>query len=342
MSKIAFLLTLLVTVLVGLLPAAPAQAQAGRTFLSATGSDSNNCTNVTSPCRHLAAAYAATAPNGEIYVLDPANYGSLTITHGVSIEGHGWASIAPVSGGNAITINANPGDAINIIGVVLDGTALANTTGIVFNSGGSLTVADSVIRNFGVTGLYINPTSTSLNLLISNTQVLDNPTVGIDLAPPPGGYFLATLDRVTANNNGYGIFINGGVFFAIDRTTVNSNNYGIYMTNASGALQVEGTITNSIISSNSTNGITAVSPGSRGVSVSIKDSSVSNHAVSEGLVGISVANNCSVFLSQSLIANNITGIAISGNGVVRSAGNNDISNNNTPITGGSLGSAPEQ
>jgi hypothetical protein len=66
MSKIAFLLTLLVTVLVGSLPAAPAQAAAARTFVSAAGSDSNNCTNVATPCRHLAAAYAATAPDGEI------------------------------------------------------------------------------------------------------------------------------------------------------------------------------------------------------------------------------------------------------------------------------------
>ena len=63
------------------LPIVPAQAAgAPRTFLSAAGSDSNNCTNVATPCRHLAAAYAATAPDGEIYVLDPANYGSLTIT----------------------------------------------------------------------------------------------------------------------------------------------------------------------------------------------------------------------------------------------------------------------
>src|SRR5271154_3192967 len=97
------------------LPIAPAQATGlNRTFVSAAGSDSNNCANVLTPCRHLATAFAATAQDGEIYVLDPANYGSLTITHGVSIEGHGWASIAPTSGNAAITINANPGDKINI------------------------------------------------------------------------------------------------------------------------------------------------------------------------------------------------------------------------------------
>src|SRR5580704_1562946 len=137
MSKIASLLIPVVAVLVCWLPAASARAQAARTFVSAAGSDSNNCANVATPCRHFAAAYAATAANGEIYVLDPANYGSLTITGPVSIEGHGWASIAPVSGNAAITINANSGDKINIIGVVLDGTAIATSPGIQFNSGGS-------------------------------------------------------------------------------------------------------------------------------------------------------------------------------------------------------------
>jgi hypothetical protein len=114
--------------LVVTLRVAPAQAAGvGRTFLSAAGSDSNNCANVMTPCRHLATAFAATAPDGEIYVLDPANYGAVTITHGVSIEGHGWASIAPVADNPAITINANAGENINIVGVVLDGTALAFT-----------------------------------------------------------------------------------------------------------------------------------------------------------------------------------------------------------------------
>src|SRR6202142_722511 len=143
-------------VLAATLPAIPAQAMGvSRTFVSAAGSDSNNCANVLTPCRHLATAYAATAANGEIYVLDPANYGSLTITGPVRIEGHGWASIAPPSGTNtaALTINAKKGDKINIIGVVLDGTALATTTGIQFNSGGNLTVRDSVIRNFTQDGI---------------------------------------------------------------------------------------------------------------------------------------------------------------------------------------------
>jgi hypothetical protein len=168
------------------LPAMPAQAAGvARTFVSAAGSDSNNCANVNTPCRHLAAAYAATAANGEIYVLDPANYGSLTITGPVSIEGHGWASIAPVAGQAAITINA-PGatDKINIIGVVLDGTNLTGTYGIAFNVGGILTVRDSVIRNFAFDGIFFGPnSSTQSQLYVSNTLASDNGASGILINP---------------------------------------------------------------------------------------------------------------------------------------------------------------
>ena len=176
MRKIAFPSILLTAALVCLLPAAPAQAAgAARTFVSAAGSDSNNCINVATPCRHFAAAYAATAPNGEIYVLDPANYGALTITGPVSIEGHGWASVAPAANSVAISINADSSDKINIIGVVLDGTALAGTTGILFNSGGSLTIRDSVIRNFGDYGMRLTSSFTaSRQVFVSNTLISDN------------------------------------------------------------------------------------------------------------------------------------------------------------------------
>jgi hypothetical protein len=214
------------------LPAVPAQAGAARTFVSAAGSDSNNCINVATPCRHLAAAYAATAANGEIYVLDPANYGSLTITGPVSIEGHGWASIAPVSGSAAITVNANPGDNINIIGVVLDGTNLANTNGIQFNSGGTLTVRDSVVRNFSGTGIYF-VTNANSDLFVSNTLVADNGSDGISVFPTSAGVLVqAAFNHVEASNNGNnGIGINAsrGINFieATASETVAAGNGGI-------------------------------------------------------------------------------------------------------------------
>jgi hypothetical protein len=233
MTKIGFLFALVFTSLVCLLPAAPAQALAGRTFVSAAGSDSNNCANVATPCRHLAAAYAATAANGEIYVLDPANYGALTITGPVSIEGHGWASIAPVSGSAAIAINANPGDKINIIGVVLDGAAIANTVGIAFSSGGTLTVRDSVIRNFTLEGINAQAGASS-RLSVSNTLVSDNGTDGIFIFNG-----LCTLDNVTMENNtGFGLNANSFGLFSIGVMVRNST-----MAYNSGGLAAQGSTT---------------------------------------------------------------------------------------------------
>jgi hypothetical protein len=218
-----------------LLPAGPAQALAARTFVSAAGSDSNNCTNVATPCRHLATAYAATAANGEIYVLDPANYGSLIITGPVSIEGHGWASIAPPSTDSAaINVNANPGDKINIIGVVLDGTAIGDTNGIRFNSGGTLTVRDSVIRNFTDNGIYFVPDNSGpTQIFVSNTLVSDN-DFGITIGSHHSGTTTGVFDHVEfVGNAQVGLYVvpNQTTNITVADSVIASNGSGIYAGN---------------------------------------------------------------------------------------------------------------
>jgi hypothetical protein len=247
------------------LPAVQAQAAgAPRTFISAAGSDSNSCTNVATPCRHLAAAYATTAANGEIYVLDPANYGSLTIIGPVSIEGHGWASIAPPSGGNPITINANPGDKINIVGVVLDGTAVANTSGIAFNSGGSLTVQDSVIRNFSGDGINFKPNSSALSqLFVSNTLLSDNSVSGIVINPAGSGTTNGVIDHVRTENNGdFGInAISATQIINVTISDSVSANNGLSGVNANSTTQENVMVRNSTIANNAANGCQAVNAG---------------------------------------------------------------------------------
>src|SRR5712691_3568323 len=104
--------------------AAPANAQAIRTFVSVAGSDSNPC-SLASPCRHFSAAVAATAVGGEVDALDPGAYGSFTISQAITIEGQGWSYIAPPANGNGITINAVSGD-VFIRGVSLNGVGVAN------------------------------------------------------------------------------------------------------------------------------------------------------------------------------------------------------------------------
>ena len=122
----------LAALLVAILPAASAQAQAPRTFVSAAGSDSNPC-SFAAPCRHFQAAVNATSLGGEVDALDPAGYGPITITQAITIEGQGWSYAAPPANGNAITITAGSGDKISIRGVSLNGVGVAGGTGIVFS-----------------------------------------------------------------------------------------------------------------------------------------------------------------------------------------------------------------
>jgi hypothetical protein len=263
-----------------LLPAAPAQAQAARTFVSAAGSDSNNCTNVATPCRHFAAAYAATAAEGEIDVLDPANYGQLIISQGISVQGHGWASVSAVTGGASITING--GDKINISGVILDGGGAANSTGIAFNSGGSLTVRDSVIRNFSRYGiLFVPNTSTLSQLFVSNTLVSDIGTIstsGIQITPTGTGTVIGVLERVEmVNNVGTGLVVEARtqtINVTVSDSVSANNRAGIYTDSVSpGATNVM--VRNSFIANNSVNGLGA--GGGSGATIRLTRSTITGN-----------------------------------------------------------------
>src|SRR5580704_6247422 len=164
--------------------ALPAQATGSltRTFVSSAGHDSNPCT-ITQPCATFAVAYAATAANGIIAALDPGKYGPLTIMGPVTINGYGWAAITGPASGNAITINANSSDKIALIGLEIDGANAANN-GIQFNSGGTLSVRNSVIQNFENEGITFAPTGTNATqLLVSNTLVSDMSNNAIHIAP---------------------------------------------------------------------------------------------------------------------------------------------------------------
>jgi hypothetical protein len=308
-TKIASLPALFVSVFVCLLPAAPAQTQAARTFVSAAGSDSNNCINAATPCRHLAAAYAATAANGEIYVLDPANYGALTITGPVSIEGHGWASIAPPGSNTAaITINANPGDKINIIGVMLDGAAIALTTGILFNSGGSLNVRDSVIRNFTLDGIFFQPNSSTLSqLFVSNTVASDNGGDGIGINPSGSGTTNGVLSRVTMEHNGA---------------------RGLGVQTFSQTINV--TVNDSVSAGNFNSGILCSSNGDGSpVNVLVRASTIANNR----WAGLEADNpGSTILVARSTITGNGLGWSTQSHGVVTSYGDNNIDGNTSANT----------
>src|SRR6266436_9553877 len=103
MNKFRFTINALAIAIFTLAFASMAQAQATRTWVSGVGDDANPCSR-TAPCKTFAGAISKTADGGEIDALDPAGYGAVTITKGMTIDGGGFASIL-VSGTNAVIIN---------------------------------------------------------------------------------------------------------------------------------------------------------------------------------------------------------------------------------------------
>ena len=246
--------------LLGLGLIAPANAQT-RVFVAAQGSDSNACT-FAAFCRTFQHAHNIVAAGGEIDVLDPAGYGALTVGKAISIQGHGFAGISSASG-DAVTITAGATDKVNLRGLLLDGVGTGGT-GIVFNSGGSLNIQDSSIRNFMTNGIMFQPTASS-QLTVSQTLVSDLGNSALAIGIEPGGAAAATavVDHVELDGGEFGFFVlgsntTGSVNVTIaDSVISNYTSNGIIGQSGSGATNV--LVRNCIVSSNGT-GITSVGP----------------------------------------------------------------------------------
>jgi len=192
-----------------------------RTFVSGLGSDTNPCT-AASPCKTFTAALALTMAGGEIYVLNSANYGAVTISKAVTITSEGAVAGVLATSGAGLTIKAGAGDAINLRGLDIDG-GNSGATGIQFVSGGALSIQKSVVRGFSSSGIAFTPTGASA-LFVSDTTVTNNHNNGILVTGTVNG----ALNRMTASGNGVGIFVSGtGVNLTLTDVVATNNSYGL-------------------------------------------------------------------------------------------------------------------
>ena len=140
---------------------ASAPSPSARTWVSAAlGNDANPCTRM-SPCLTFAAALAQTTAGGEIDVLDPGDFGPVTISQAVSIYSDeiGETGIMTSPGTSGIVINAGANDTVNLRGLIFDGTNASGTSGVVFNSGAHLHIENCVFQGFATSGIMFRPPS---------------------------------------------------------------------------------------------------------------------------------------------------------------------------------------
>ena len=70
----------------------PPPASSAHTWVASTGTDTGLCPR-TAPCKTFQFAVNATSANGEVSTVDPDDYGPVTITKSITIDGGGAARI---------------------------------------------------------------------------------------------------------------------------------------------------------------------------------------------------------------------------------------------------------
>jgi hypothetical protein len=208
-----------------------AYGQATRTWVSGVGDDANPCSR-TAPCKTFAGAISKTAAKGEISVLDPGGFGTVTITKSITINGEGTLAGILSAGTNGINVNDSATATPDTIEVSLRylsingaGTGL---DGIRFTSGKKLSIDHCLIQNVTGDGVELSPSTLSgAHVSITNSRIEQTGAIGVNAIPTVGPLHLTMHNvdqyRSTANS---GVFLNGDIRANISESTFSSNPSG--------------------------------------------------------------------------------------------------------------------
>jgi hypothetical protein len=284
-----------------------AHAQATRTWVSGVGDDANPCSR-TAPCKTFAGAISKTAAGGEISVLDPGGFGVVTITKSITLNGTGTlAGILSAGSPGGVTVNAGVNDTVILRDLSINGAG-TGLNGIRYLAGGTLMVDHCSI--YGLKGSGTN-------------------SRGIDVALANNGN-LKVFNSVIENISGDGIRMtttSGLVQAIIDNTQI--MNCGVSGIDA--VSNVRGAISHSRVIQN-VNGIRTSSSNSQ---LNLDDVLISY----SNNVGLQSSAGSSIRVSDSVIANNSSGLSPNGGTIDSFQGNSLIGN---PVPGSFSSTTPKQ
>ncbi len=290
--------------LLAMLSCSAVQALSFRAYLSVDGSDSNPC-SVQLPCRLLPAALNAIVDGGEVWILDSANY-----------------NIGPVTVGKSASILAVPGAVGSV--VALGGPALSITA-----SGLTVSLRNLVIVPFpgggGTNGVEMTGASA---LTIEGSLIANLPQSAVTV---DGAGKLKIANSIIRNNAYFAVQLHNGAMGTISGTQMLANgNGGVDTQSLSAATTTMAIVTDSLISG-----------GNGGVnSWASADNAVAKVFVTrctiEGVVS-ALDSQAATLLSTAVIAvsnstivgNNYAWRQIGAGAVIRSLGNNHITDNTT-------------
>jgi len=192
--------------LVALLPAAAAQAQATRTWVSGVGDDANPCSR-TAPCKTFAGAISKTAGGGEINVLDPGGFGGVTITKSITLRSTFEAGVL-VSGTNAIVIAAGVNDNVILEGLDIEGLGTGLNGITVTGNFKSVFVVRCSINKFTQNGINFASSNTNARLIVKDSTITNN-AGGINVQNGATGVNGSVQNSLIDGNTSFGLQASG-------------------------------------------------------------------------------------------------------------------------------------
>ena len=279
--------------------AAPAFAQATRTWVSGVGDDANPCSR-TAPCKTFAGAISKTAAGGEINAIDPGGFGAVTITKSITIDGAGTQASILALNVNGIIING-PSITVNLRNLSINGANGTTGNGIRILQASGVNLDNVTLMNFAGTGtngrgVTIETSTNGVRVNVSNSSIYNMENHGIHSAPTGGSVIL-----VVHNSS-----ISRGALAAIDLfqlTTASISRSALTNNRNAAAVRLE--LSNNI--------------------ATISDSVLANNAA--GITNATAGQTPSVFLYGNTITGNSVAALQNGSGTVTSLGNNIIRGN---------------
>ena len=271
MSKSLNVSGVLVALLFGAMWVAPAQAQATRTWVSGVGDDVNPCSR-TAPCKTFPGAISKTAAGGEIDVLDPGGFGTVTITKSMTLDTGGGplGSILNTSGVSGVIVNAGTGT-VMIRNLTINGAG-SGLSGIRVITCGTLHIVNTIISGNTGSGIDISPTSGSTQVFMNNDYIRDNATNGVLVKGSGGLAVQLTMNDVMIANSPNGLRVEDGGKAGATHLTVSGATNGIQAVSTTTASAI---VLKSSMASGNTNGL--VTSGAQ-ASIVISDVAIYNNA----------------------------------------------------------------
>ena len=215
-----------------------AHAQATRTWVSGVGDDVNPCSR-TAPCKTFGGAISKTANFGEISVLDPGGFGTVTIVKPITISGDGTLAGILNAGVSGVIVNITqaPFGPVTLRNLSING-ANTGTNGIRYLSGPSLNVVDCSISGFSGNGIDVNLAADG-DLVVLGTTITGGAN-GVSVNASAGRVDVS-LDHVSIRGAAIGVHAFAGFTNLSNSVIANNSTSGVQAENG-GAVNVEGSM----------------------------------------------------------------------------------------------------